>query len=133
MRPELCNLYGPGAIGKGCTIAAFVEIGPNVTIGNHCSIGAFAFIPELVIIEDFVFIGPHVCFCNDKHPPSHGGWLIDPVYTVVRKHASIGAGAVILPGITIGERAVVGAGAVVTKMVPAGVTVVGNPARIMRS
>lgn len=115
-----------GKIGKHCTIHSHVWIGKEVQIGNYCKIQAFAFIPDGVVIEDHCFIGPHVCFTNDKNPPS-GKWLP----TFVCQGASIGAGAVILPGVTIGREAVVGAGAVVTKDVPHGKTVVGNPARII--
>jgi acetyltransferase-like isoleucine patch superfamily enzyme len=94
-------------------------------------IQAFAFLPEGVTVEDDVFIGPHACFTNDRYPDpvtaAAGTWERLP--TLVRKGASIGAGAVILPGLTIGERALVGAGAVVTRDVEAGAVVRGNPAR----
>jgi len=80
-----------------------------------------------VTIEDEVFVGPRATFTNDLHPRAVGEWSITP--TLVKKGASIGAGAVIVCGVTIGEGAMVGAGAVVTKNVPPGATVVGNPAR----
>lgn len=112
------------SIGEGCTIHAPVWIGNNVVIGDNVKIQAFSFIPDGVTIGDDSFVGPHVCFTNDKHPPSPE-WL----KTVVGKHVSIGAGAVILPGVTIGDWAVIGSGSVVTKDVPESVTVVGNPAR----
>jgi UDP-2-acetamido-3-amino-2,3-dideoxy-glucuronate N-acetyltransferase len=111
-------------IPKTATVHAFVWIGKNVYIGEGCRIQAFAFIPEGVTLGDNVFIGPHVTFTNDKHPPS-----VDWSETVVEDEVSIGAGAVILPGITIQAGATIGAGAVVTKDVPAGWTVKGNPAR----
>jgi acetyltransferase-like isoleucine patch superfamily enzyme len=112
-------------IGKNCTIHAPVWIGNYVKIGDRCKIEAFAFIPEGVTLEDDVFIGPHVCFTNDKHPPStKENWL----KTKVRKGVSIEANATILPGITIGIGAVVGAGAVVTKSVLAHQIWIGNPA-----
>ena len=81
-------------------------------------------------MEDDVCVGPNATFTNDRHPRSGN---VDYVMqrTVVRKGASIGANATILPGVTIGEGAMVGAGAVVTKDVPAGATVVGNPAKIL--
>lgn len=113
-------------IGKACKIHAPVWIGKHVLIGDNVRVQAFAFIPEGVILEQDVFIGPHVCFTNDKHPPSDA-WLP----TIVRRGASIGAGAIILPGLEIGEKAMVGAGSVVTHDVPPWTTVVGNPARVV--
>jgi len=122
------QLYGC-EIGDNCRIAAFVEIQRGVKIGNNCKIEAFVYIPTGVTIEDDVFIGPHVCFTNDKYPRAVGEWEVVP--TVVKKGASIGAGAVILCGVTIGENAIVGAGSVVTKDVPDGKVVVGNPAKVV--
>ena len=114
------NIYDSALIGDNCVIGSYVEIGPNVVIGDGCRIEAFAFIPEGVILENNVFIGPHVCFTNDKYPPSFGKhWA--PI--LVRAGAVIGANATILPGVTIGLNAVVGAGAVVTKSVPDGAIV----------
>ena len=124
------NLWGDYDIGDDCTIAAFVEIGDGVRIGNRCKIEAFAFIPPGVVIEDDVFVGPHACFTNDRAPRAVGEWTLQR--TLVRTRASIGANATILPGVTIGEGAVVGAGAVVTKDVPDWRTVVGNPARELK-
>jgi UDP-2-acetamido-3-amino-2,3-dideoxy-glucuronate N-acetyltransferase len=123
---DFVNLYGC-RIGKDCKVAAFVEVQRGVTIGDRCKIEAFAFIPSGVTIEDEVFIGPHATFTNDLHPHAVGDWSITP--TMVRRGASIGANATIVCGVTIGEGATVGAGAVVTKDVPPGESVVGNPAR----
>jgi len=124
---DYVNIFGC-KIGKNCKIAAFVEIQKDVTIGNNCAIEAFVFIPSGVTIEDEVFIGPHVCFTNDKKPRAvNPGWKTTP--TVVKKGASIGAGSVILCGITIGEKAMVAAGSVVTKDVPPKTLVAGNPAK----
>jgi acetyltransferase-like isoleucine patch superfamily enzyme len=90
-----------------------------------------------VTIEDDVFIGPHACFTNDLFPRATGDegallaagdWEVVP--TLVRRGASIGANATIICGVTIGERALVGAGSVVTRDVPAGSLVRGNPARV---
>lgn len=117
------NLYGNPEIGGGTRIGAFCDIGP-VKIGKNCSIQTMVSIPIGVTIEDEVFIGPQVVFTNDRFPPS-----TEFSQTIVKKGAAIGANATILPGITIGERALIGAGSVVTKDVPAGETWVGNPAR----
>ena len=134
---ELVNLYGC-SIGAHSKIAAFVEIQTQVTIGRNCKIESFVFIPEGVVIEDNVFVGPGVIFTNDTYPRAtkpdgtlkkKTDWRLTP--TRVGKGASIGAGAVILPGVIIGNRAMVGAGAVVTHDVPDNTTVVGNPARIL--
>ena len=120
------NISKSAVFGKWCVIHSHVWIGDKVKIGNGCKIQAFSFIPPGVTIGDSVFIGPHVCFTNDKHPPSGGkGWS----ETVVEDNVSIGANSTILPGIRIGEGAKIGAGSVVTKDVPPGETWVGNPAR----
>lgn len=124
--PELVNIYGDCEIGEDCNIGSFVEIGPGVKIGNRVRVGAFTFIPEGVMIEDDVFIGPGCVFTNDKYPPSHRkNWL----KTLVKKGSSLGAGCVVCPGVVIGKGALVGAGTVVSKDVPAGSLVVGSAMR----
>jgi acetyltransferase-like isoleucine patch superfamily enzyme len=100
-----------------------------VVIGDNCKIKAFVFIPTGVTIEDDVFIGPNVTFTNDKYPKTRGVWELLEIR--IKKGASIGANAIILPGLTIGEYALVGAGSVVTKDVPDYATVSGSPARVM--
>lgn len=135
--PELVNLYGC-EIGDNTKIGAFVEIRKQVKIGKNCKIQAFAFIPEGVTVEDDVFIGPHVCFINDKFPRAtvagrlreETDWKAEK--TLVERGASIGANATILCGLTIGKNAMVAAGSVVTKDVPANAIVMGNPARIVK-
>lgn len=122
---HLSNI-GLCTIGDNCTIHSHVWIGDRVSIGNNCKVQAFCFIPTGVRIGNNVFLGPRVTFTNDKYPPS-GEWSV----TIVCDNVSIGAGAVILPGITIGKNARIGAGAVVTKDVPEGALVVGNPARVV--
>ncbi len=80
-------------------------------------------------IEDDVFIGPNTTFTNDKRPQSRAG-SDKYLKTIIKSGASIGAGCVVLPGLTIGRRALIGAGTLITKDVPDSVTVYGNPARI---
>lgn len=123
---EPVNIYPSATIGEGCNIGTFAEIGDKVKIGKRCKIGGHAFIPEGVTVEDEVFIGPHVMFCNDKKPRAVGNWVLSP--TKVCRGASVGANSTILPGITIGKYAMVGAGSVVTKDVGEYKTVCGNPA-----
>ena len=128
------NLYGC-EIGDGTRIGSFVEIQKRATIGRNCKVSSHTFICEGVRVEDDVFIGHGVTFINDKYPQAvtpegslqtDADWTVVP--TVVERGASIGSGATILCGITIGERAIVGAGAVVTRDIPAGAVVAGNPA-----
>ncbi len=132
---DFVNLYGC-EIGDESKIGAFVEIQKGAVIGRFCKISSHTFICEGVTIEDEVFIGHHVVFINDKHPraTNPGGqlqteadWKVVP--TRVKRRASIGSGAVILCHVTIGEGAIVGAGSVVTKDVPPGAVVAGNPAK----
>lgn len=123
------NLY-KCKIGKNCKIDAYVYIEEDVVIGDNCKIRPFVFIPTGVTIEDNVFIAPGVVFTNDKHPKIGVDWKIMPIY--VKQGASIGAGAVILPGLTIGENALIGAGSVLTTDVPDNAVVAGNPARVIR-
>ena len=135
--PDLVNLYGC-QVGDETTIGAFVEIQKNAIIGALCKISSHTFICEGVEIEDEVFVGHGVLFINDRFPRATTGtglqtetdWKVIP--TRVRKGASIGSGAVIMCGVTIGERALVGAGAVVTHDVPADAVVAGVPARLHR-
>lgn len=125
---NFCNIIAGARIGHGTSIGSYTEVGKNVVIGKNCNIQAFVFMPEGVTIGDSVFVGPHACFTNDPYPPSPSKASWRPI--LVKDRAAIGANATILPGVTIGEGALVGAGAVVTKDVPAGMVVVGNPARV---
>jgi UDP-2-acetamido-3-amino-2,3-dideoxy-glucuronate N-acetyltransferase len=132
------NLYGC-EIGDNTRIGSFVEIQKGARIGRNCKVSSHTFICEGVTVEDEVFIGHNVNFINDNYPratrpdgtlQTEADWKVVPI--VVERGASIGTGATILAGVRVGARAVVGAGAVVTRDVPAGAIVVGNPARIIR-
>lgn len=123
IQSETSNI-GNCKIGVGTKVHSHAWIGDGVVIGERCRIQAFAYIPPGVTIGDDVFIGPRVTFTNDKYPPS-----TELLPTVVEERVSIGAGAIILPGLTLWAHCRVGAGAVVTKSVPPGVLVMGNPAR----
>jgi acetyltransferase-like isoleucine patch superfamily enzyme len=128
--PELVNIYD-SQIGEHTKIAAFVEIG-GAKIGRGCKIEAFAFIPPGVTIWDNVFIGPHVCFTNDKLPrASDRSWQVRK--TFVGNGVSIGANSTILSGIVIGDRAMIGAGSVVCEDVPSDVVMYGSKAEVKRS
>ncbi len=136
--PDLVNLYGC-TIGQDTKIGTFVEVQKKAVIGQRCKISSHAFICEGVTIEDEVFVGHGVIFVNDPYPRATTGGVIqtesdwEVVPTLVRRGASIGSGAVILCGITIGTMALVGAGAVVTRDVPDEGVVAGVPARLLRS
>jgi len=133
------NLYGC-EIGDETRIGSFVEIQKNARVGARCKISSHTFICEGVTLEDGVFVGHGVTFVNDRCPRATNGdgrlqtdadWNCQQ--TLVKRGASIGSGVTLLGGVTIGEGAIVGAGAVVTKDVPAGATVAGNPARVLNS
>ncbi|NPV87527.1 MAG: N-acetyltransferase [Anaerolineae bacterium] len=148
-------LVETSTIGEGTRIWAYAHVMNNVSIGKNCNIGDHCFIESGVIIgnnvtikngnmifegvmlEDGVFVGPHVFFTNDLYPRSPRlpqakkryetqDWLKK---TLVKQGATLGAGAIILAGNTIGEFSMVGAGSVVTRDVPAYALVIGNPAK----
>ena len=136
---KFVNLYGC-EIGDDTKIGAFVEIQKNAFVGSRCKISSHTFVCEGVKIEDNVFIGHGVTFINDSYPraitpggvlQTESDWRVEP--TLVKRGASIGSGATILCNVVIGENAIVGAGSVVTKDVPAGTIVAGNPARVLRA
>lgn len=120
----------PGArIGRDCNICDYVFIENKVTVGDRVTIKCGVQLWDGIDVEGDVFIGPNVTFTNDKFPRSKQHLEKYP-RTLVREGASIGANATILPGVTIGRRAMVGAGSVVTSSVPPNAVVIGNPARI---
>lgn len=132
------NAYGC-SIDSGTKIGSFVEIQKGSSIGKNCKISSHTFICEGVHIQDNVFVGHNVSFINDKYPRSvnedgsmqdESDWEV--IETFVEEGASIGTSSTILCGVIIGKGALVGAGSVVTKDVPPGATVVGNPAKIIQ-
>lgn len=117
-------------IGEFCNIGKDVYIDVGVEIGNRVKIQNGVSVYRGVLVEDDVFLGPNMTFTNDRFPRSFNkDWQV--VNTFVRKGASIGAGAVIICGIVIGEYAMIGAGSVVVKDVPPYALVVGNPGHII--
>ncbi len=132
------NLYGC-TVGDDSKIGTFVEIQKGARVGARCKVSSHTFICEGVVLEDEVFIGHGVTFINDRFPratnpngnlQTEADWKCDA--TLVKQGASVGSGATIMCGITIGEKAIIGAGSVVTKDVPPGAIVAGNPAKILR-
>lgn len=137
------------SIGKETTIWQYVVVLPQAVIGRNCNINAHCFIENDVIVgdnvtlkcgvflwdgitvENNVFIGPNVSFINDKYPRSKQH-LASYEKTIIEDGASLGAGSIILCGITVGRNAMIGAGSVVTMNVPANQLWVGNPARFVR-
>ncbi len=126
------------SIGRECILGKNVYIDRDVVIGDRVKIQNNASVYHGVTLEDGVFVGPHACLTNDRYPraitpdgrlKTDEDWEVMPIR--VCRGASIGAGAILLPGITVGPFAVVGAGAVVTRDVPAQGLVVGNPARLV--
>lgn len=135
---EFVNLYGC-RIGAFTRIGAFVEIQRDADIGDHCKISTHTFVCSGVHIGNRVFVGHGVMFINDREPracnpdgtPKQAGdWTLTETW--IEDDVSIGSGATIMCGVRIGKGAMVGAGAVVIHDVPAGATVVGNPARVIR-
>ena len=133
------NLYGC-ELGDDVKVGPFVEIQKGVKVGNRCKISSHSFLCQGVVLEDDVFVGHNVTFTNDMYPRATNGngtmqteadWECLP--TVVKRGASIGSGATLLCGITIGENALIGAGSVVVRDVPPDMVVAGNPARPIRS
>lgn len=128
---QYCVVFSGAKIGNNCNLCAHTLIESDVIIGDDVTVKSGVFLWDGTRIEDNVFIGPNATFTNDimprskVYPESFSGVL-------VKRGASIGANATILPGITIGVNSMVGAGAVVTRDVPDNAIVTGNPARVVR-
>lgn len=116
-------------VGNDCNIGSRVEIGRGCRIGNRVRISSGVFLPPNAVVEDDVFIGPNSVFTDDRRPRSgNKDYHAEP--PLLRRGCSVGAGCVVLPSITIGRGAMVGAGSIVTKDVPDGAIVRGEPARV---
>ena len=126
---QFCVVLAGARIGRNCNICSHGFIENQVVIGDDVTVKNGVYLYDGITLEDQVFIGPNATLTNDKTPRSKASPEAFPT-TLVKRGASIGGGAVILPGVTIGEYAMIGAGAVVTRDVPAHATVVGNPARL---
>ena len=128
---QFCVVFPDCKIGEHCNICANVLIENDVVIGDYVTIKCGVQIWDGIELEDHVMVGSNVSFTNDMYPRSHNkDWKL--MRTKVCKGASIGAGSVILPGLTIGAGAMIGAGSVVTKDVPPGELWLGNPAKFVR-
>lgn len=128
---QFCVVFPQAEIGEECNICANVIIENEVRIGNNVTIKSGVQLWDGVTLEDNVFIGPNVTMTNDKYPRSKNpDWKKEDI--LVKRGATIGANATILPGITIGENAMIGAGSVVTKDIPANELWVGNPAKFVK-
>jgi acetyltransferase-like isoleucine patch superfamily enzyme len=127
-----CRVLPGAVIGSGCNICDFSFIDEDVVIGDRVTIKGMTQVIDGMRVGDDVFIGPQAAFTNDRFPRSRPGEPFQSEAIVIGRGASIGAGAIFLPGVSVGEGAMVGAGAVVTKDVPPFTVVVGNPARVVR-
>ena len=137
-RIELPNnsvAWGPCKIGTGltngddCSIGALAHVGRNVTLGDKCRIQGGAYIADLCILGNGVFVGPNAALLNDRYPPSGDKELWQPI--TVNDGAVIGGGSTVVPGCNIGANAVLAAGAVLTKSLPDNEVWAGNPATFL--
>ncbi len=128
---QYCVVFAGAVIGRNCNLCAHTLIEGDVIIGDNVTVKSGVYLWDGTRIEDDVFIGPNATFTNDPMPRSKA-YPDSFKGVIVKKGASIGANATLLPGITIGSQAMIGAGAVVTKNVPDRAVVIGNPAKIIR-
>lgn len=127
---QFCVILPKAKIGENCNICSGCLIENDVEVGDNVTIKCGVYLWDGMRVEDNAFIGSNVTFTNDKYPRSKQAYNQLPI--VIKKGASIGAGACIIGGVTIGENAMIGTGSVVTKDVPAGEVWYGNPARFVR-
>ena len=133
---EGCQVWQYATVCEDTVIGNHVVIGSGVWIGKHVEIGSYtriqhgAFVPNNTKIGAHVFLGPNSTLTDDKYPRAGNAFYV-PEPPILKDYCSIGAGAVILPGVTVGEKAMVGAGAVVSQDVRPFTTVAGVPARIL--
>ncbi|MBY0588268.1 N-acetyltransferase [bacterium] len=116
-------------VGRDCNICDHTFLEKGSVVGDRVTLKCGVYLWNGVVIEDDVFIGPNVSFCNDPYPRSKIHLSVHP-RTFIRRGASIGSGAVILPGVEIGAYCMIGAGAIVTESIPAFSLAYGNPARV---
>lgn len=122
---QFCVVLAGAEIGSNCNICSHCFIENDVKVGNNVTVKCGVQLWDGITVEDDVFIGPNVTFCNDKYPKSKNkDFKLEPI--VVKKGASIGANATILPGVVIGENALIGAGAIITKDVLDNQKVIGK-------
>ena len=111
---QYCVVLPKAKIGNNCNICSHCFIENDVVVGDNVTLKNGVYLYDGITVEDGVFIGPNATFCNDKYPKSKNkDFKLEPI--LIKKGASIGANATILPGVTIGENALVAAGAIVTK------------------
>ena len=122
---QFCVVLSGAKIGSGCNICSHCFIENDVVVGDNVTLKNGVYLYDGITVEDGVFIGPNATFCNDKYPKSKNkDFKLEKI--LIKKGASIGANATILPGVTIGENALIGAGAIVTKDVPDNIIVNGK-------
>ncbi|NWD58660.1 acyltransferase [Pseudomonas veronii] len=128
---QFAVIFDGAVIGENCNVCAHTLIENGVSVGNNVTIKSGVFLWEGTVVADDVFIGPNATFTNDAMPRSK---VYPEIFSgiTIKRGASIGANATILPGVTIGEYAMVGAGAVVVSDIPDHAVVVGNPAKVIR-